>query len=343
MDDSIVKEVVETATKEHERDYFADFGGKGYSPIRIVDENFSEISAREHTGKIVFIDGGNAEVASGPNFSFHFFRIYYCIYEGKERKLNGRNEFFALVSTKEGGDGIVYTTKFFKGAPIGDLEFFPNDETLKDGLKRAKISRVGDVIRRFSELQTAINVMEILEEDDVIVLDGNLEAAFTGEQAYFDRLYRKAGERNVAVVGFSKTTSLLTKKGTPLAKIFLSKRPNGLWHYSPVVEIMNESHKADIFFAKLHPDSNFVFRVDIYDGVPYNTDNLFGALCSHSKDPVFLGYPYGLIEADKFARVSNQEKEMLQTEFRVKCGIEWEKIEKISKSQSAHDVLDRVG
>lgn len=343
MDDLIVKEVLEAATKEHERDYFADFGGKGYTPVRIVEENFKDVRAKEHSGKIVFIDGGNADIALGPNFSFQFFRIFHSIYSGTERKVSGRSEFFALTNSREGKEGIVFAAKLFKSSLIDEMEFDPNDKTLTEGVKRAKVGRIGDVIRRFSELQTAIHAVEMLEEGDILVLDGNLEAAFTGELAYFDRLYRKAGERNVAIVGLSKTTSLITKKGSPVAKILRSMRPSGAWYYSSVVEIMNENHKADIFFAKLHPESNFVFRVDVYDGVPYNADDVFGALAGNSRDPVFLGYPYGLIEADKFARVNNSEKEMLQTEFRVKCGRDWDRIEQISNSTNAHDVLDRVG
>ena len=33
------------------------------------------------------------------------------------------------------------------------------------------------------------------------------------------------------------------------------------------------------------------------------------SLVDNSKDPVFYGYPYLLIEADKLARVTNKEKE----------------------------------
>ena len=338
MDDSVIKEVIETVAKEQERDYFADFGHHGYAAARIIDENFKEIQLYNNRQTIVFIDGGNAEIAGSANFSFQFFRFYQGMFKGTERLDQKKKEYFGLMATKEVKDTIVFSAKLFNGND--SVDFDPYDSTLKEGVKRAKISKIADVIRRYEELELAIDVADHLNENDIIVLDGNLEAAYTGEKTLFERLYRKAGERNIIIAGFSKTTSLLTKKGSALTSVLLRKKPTGKWYYSSIVEVMNDDHKADIFFVKLHEDSPYVFRVDLYDGVPYDAEKVFSALAVHARDPLFLGYPYGLIEADRFARVSNQEKEMLKTHFRVKCGADFEKIMQISAAQNAHEILD---
>ncbi|MFC1769199.1 DNA double-strand break repair nuclease NurA [Nanoarchaeota archaeon] len=339
MDESIVKEVLEKAAQPKERDYFADFGEKGYTPLRIVEENFKDISGKNFMGKIAFIDGGNAEISNGPNFSLQLFRIYYCIYHDKKRISNKKEEFYGLTSIGDNPDGLIYSTKIFN-QDNETFEYDLFDETLKEGLNKVKISKLGDVIRRFSELKAAIEVIDHLEEGDIVVLDGSLEVTFNGEKKYFDKLYRKAIEKKVIILGFSKSTILTTKKGSSLTKTLFDLKPHGAWFYSSIVEVMNDNHKADIYFTKLHPQSNYIFRVDVFDSVEYDPEVIFNALYNLSKDPIFLGYPYGLVDADKFARVSNQEKEIFKTHLKVKCGKDWEKIEALSRSQNAHNILD---
>ena len=55
-----------------------------------------------------------------------------------------------------------------------------------------------------------------------------------------------------------------------------------------------------------------------------------------------MGYPYGLIEADRFARVSNQERDSLKLRLRVMLGKEFKRIEKYINSTNAHEILDNI-
>ena len=66
------------------------------------------------------------------------------------------------------------------------------DETIKQGITRASISNVSNVIRRFSELKAAINIIDDLNENDIVFLDGSLQCTFTNEKKYMDKLYEKA-------------------------------------------------------------------------------------------------------------------------------------------------------
>ena len=63
-------------------------------------------------------------------------------------------------------------------------------------------------------------------------------------------------------------------------------------------------------------------------------------LTGNCTDPIFIGYPYGLIEADKVARISNNEKESLKTMFLIK--LKSKNIEKYLNSANAHEILDRI-
>ncbi|MFB6199017.1 MAG: hypothetical protein ABEI52_12245, partial [Halobacteriaceae archaeon] len=59
-----------------------------------------------------------------------------------------------------------------------------------------------------------------------------------------------------------------------------------------------------------------------------------------SDDPVFPGYPYGLIEADRLARVSHDEAAAKRTRLQSAFGKDWERVEKRLHTRDAHDILD---
>ena len=70
--------------------------------------------------------------------------------------------------------------------------------------------------------------------------------------------------------------------------------------------------------------------------------DVLGELAGQANDAVFPGYPYGLILTDKFARVSNEEREYLLTIFQAKSGKLWNKIKKQLSVINAHSILDHI-
>ena len=93
---------------------------------------------------------------------------------------------------------------------------------------------------------------------------------------------------------------------------------------------------------KLHKSSNYLFRFEVFKESRYDLNELLSILVENSKDPIFLGYPYGMILADKFARISNREKEYLQALFQGKAGKQFKRISSYLTSLNAHDVLDNI-
>ena len=63
------------------------------------------------------------------------------------------------------------------------------------------------------------------------------------------------------------------------------------------------------------------------------------ALAPYAKDPVFIGYPYGLIEADRAARVSMQESSSLQFQLKERLG---SSLGQSLASKNAHSILDKL-
>jgi hypothetical protein len=66
------------------------------------------------------------------------------------------------------------------------------------------------------------------------------------------------------------------------------------------------------------------------------------ALASNSKDLSFPGYPYGLVDADSFARVSGEEIDSYRVPLMSEISRlgKWKKISRHICSGDAHTVLD---
>ncbi len=325
------------------------FSDQNYTSLPFDRKNFQSIEKSASSSKIAFIDAGSAEIIKSPNFSLNLIRAYYAIYKNNKRINSKKYDFYSFISTKNIENELFYNAEFIRldnennVVPDNeDLLLNSLDETIKQGITRASISSVANVIRRFSELKTAINIINNLNENDIIVLDGSLQCTFTNEKKYFEELYKKAAEKNVIICGLSKTTTLMTDKGNSIANALSKFNVAGKWLYYPVAEIKSSNHKAEMSFVKLHEKSRHIFRFEIYKEQKEKLMEVTSLLSNNCKDAVFLGYPYGLIEADKNARISNQEKGMLLTLFSAKFGKDWEKIKESLSNMDAHDILDRI-
>jgi len=329
------------------KDNHIQFSDPNYKPFNFDKNNFTEIKKSDSKNKIAFIDGGSSEIIKSSNFSLNLIRIYYTIYKENKRITSKKHDFYVFVHAKEKDNEIFYDCEFIGGnenfIPDKDDLFLSSlDETIKQGITRASISNVSNVIRRFSEIKTASIVARLLEKDDIIVLDGSLQCTFTNEKKYFEELYKKAMEKNIIICGLSKTTTLMTDRGNSIANALNKFNIQGKWIYYPIVEIKSNEHKADMAFVKLHEKSKYVFRLEIYKEQKQHINDVINLISNNCKDAVFVGYPYGLIEADRNARISNQEKDMMLTFFSTKLGKDWEKVKESLTSIDAHKILDRI-
>ena len=206
---------------------------------------------------------------------------------------------------------------------FNDMNFNSEDEKLVHGGDTASCARMLSVIRRLAELKHATHF-------DNPILDGTLEARYPYELDFIAELKK--------VTALAKTCSLTTNTGFGITD-YLASLNDGVWYYYPVVKNNNKSHPAEIYFVKLNDKSDYVFR---FENNGNDAKKVINLLMKNSKDPVFLGYPYGLVDADNTARVSEQEKKMLQTQISVKLGKEWSGFSKMLKSMNAHEILDNI-
>lgn len=346
-----MKEIIDNVLKELDKSIDVSFEGdkakfsrKGYKAYEISYDNFHRIDVDGNDVKVGFVDGGNNEIFSGGNFSLQLIRAYGCVFLGNKKAYEIKNEFFILIRSL-GDSEIMYGCEMFplKGdlmIDADDLNFSSVDDTIKDGVSRADISKMGDVARRFSELKLAEKIAGCLDEEDLIVLDGTLESKYTNEGKYLGRLYDEGIRRGVLICGLAKTTSMFTEKGNNMAGLLNSIGKDDIWYYHPVAEIDNKDHKAEMYFVKLNKRSKHVFRFEVHNGHGYKIAQIVGKLAENSNDFAFPGYPYGLILADKLARVPNKEKEYYRSLFMAKMGRKSGNMAKYLSSRDAHSILD---
>lgn len=338
-----------------------------YEPKPLQRENFNPVTLPEENGrKISFIDGGNIEICSSPAFSIHLVRLYFNIFEDNERvnpdKLPQKIDFYTLAKTSVGDGGMDYEGRIYplekdcrKYLPEDDkLNFDSWDKSLMRGRMRADINRIPESARRFAEWKLAgLIAEEELSEGDILVRDGSLQTAITNEAQFADEAYERAKENRVIFSGLAKTTRLYTTTGNSLAKVVRdlgeSVLPGERWFYFPVADVRHPDHRAEIFFTKLHWQSDYVFRYEINkdqlkDLEGDETRSILGSLAENSRDISFPGYPYGLIDADKFASVSRYEgrQHLARLKGHASKGDRWEEMKKYLTATDAHKKLDRL-
>ncbi len=283
-------------------------------------DNYQEIVPKEHNKQIAFIDGGNAELLKASSFSLQIIRSSAVILKNNKKIYSAKKEFFTLTYEKEN----KYTTEIF---PIKDNvnlnvnDFNQFDITIKQGMQKADISIIGNIIRRFAELKTAEETIEKLNKEDLIILDGSLKCIITDEENYMDFLLSKADEKDITVCALAKTSD---------NKII------------PEINLNNPSFlpAENGFIVKLNKSSKYCFQFET--NKKEKIAETLEQLAKNCSDAVFPGYPYGLILADKFARISNKEKEYLLTVFQAKAGKTWEKIKQYLNTKNAHSILDNI-
>ncbi|MBW2966531.1 DNA double-strand break repair nuclease NurA [Candidatus Woesearchaeota archaeon] len=311
--------------------------------ISISKDNFHKIEAKDSNNKIVFIDGGNAEILKAVNFSLQVIRIGGVVLQKNKKIKSEKKEFYVLIYAFNENSKLKYKTELFGDDILDNPVFDSMDKTITNGQQRADIAKIGGICRRFSEISFVKNMINELSHGDIIVLDGSLRCCVTNEKEYMQELYDKAAEKGIIVSALAKTSRVFSDQGGCFITELNKFRFNGAWYYYPVVELNDPNYQARISFVKLNEKSNYIFNFEQYKGQEDKVKEVVGLLNKNSNDAVFPGYPYGLILADKLARISNKERDYLLTMFQIKAGKEWNKIKEHLNVLDAHDILDNIG
>lgn len=331
--------------------------GKG-TQFEIKPSEFSEIKPSP-IRKIAFVDGGDGTLSESPNYLITLNRVYFSIFRGKDRvkpKSKPRIQFLSRVVldiVTQGKKMVRYDTRLFP-YDKEDKHYLPMEEDLT--LQTEAPATLQSVTlyspRRFAEWKMGLHVVENeLDAGDMIVMDGSLQTSLTNEIKYASRLYETAMQKDVIVCGLSKTSRLVTESGDPLlARIaeIAKSVPFEKW-YVRVAEKISADDRGFTLAVKLHEKSAYVYRFEIlrdqYEQMDFNELNsVMYSLVANSQDLSMLGYPYGAIDADKFAQVRLEERSMYSGLVKIEQlkKSEWKKLQKYNTGLDAHDVLNGV-
>lgn len=283
-----------------------------YEPVELTKDNFTELKTVTSGRKVCCVDGGNNKIFESPSDSVHLIRIYFNLFEG-EKRVENIEPFTALLTSKLTGEDIRAELRTVSGSiPLSRTEFFLKE----DDLEEKKPVNAGHTIRKYLEwgvLRHAVE--EYLEEGDIVVRDGVLQTTVESERKFADEAYRAVEQNDVALVGIAKTSSLMTTNDYPLiasVQALARETDKDPWYYHPIAKNEHPDHKGEMYIVKYHPSSNYAFRTEFYREVEVDEEEVLAELAFQGKDPVFLGYPYGLVDADKKARVTDEEIDYLK-------------------------------
>ena len=330
--DRLVNDLKNVAMKKDKGEDYLLMNSK-YVPYKIEVKNFHNILPNNEVKKILFVDGGNTVLLDSAAFCVSFIRVCGVTYFANKRINKSMKEFYLLVKETNG----KYYVKTYPETSFNSMVFDPEDELLKNGSDKCNVTRIVSIIRRFAEIEYAYSNSNDI---DYILLDGTLEARYPFEEEYLSRLCAVG-----KACSLSKTCTLTTRNGLSMTKKLLDishESIHAMWHYYPAVVNNNPKHAAELYFVKLHNKTDYVFRFEVQKNFSGDVRELFFTLALNSSDPIFLGYPYGLIDVDQNARVSDDESRLLQTKLSVKMGKDWNELSKHINSTNAHSILDKI-
>lgn len=288
--------------------------------LDISKDNFQLISKEISKNKVIFVDGGNGLVARSSDFSLHFVRIADVQYKNNERLSSFVRECFIMANS------IIENNKLFflvscidvkDGSIFASYKIDARDSSLTTGKKPIEPCIAVLHVRKLLELEHIFKITESLRETDIIIRDGDFE-----EGPFVEELISKIKEQKPFVLGVSKTSTILTDSGEAAVEVLLKLGPDSSWVY-------NNSSPC---FVKFHAVSDYVFKVEFINDFNINSLNCIASLCS---DPVFLGYPYGLVAVDALARVNSSWVDVYRSLFESVVGVSL-------MSRDAHDILNKI-
>lgn len=324
----------------------------------IKPSEFVEIRHNPHPRTVAFVDGGQGPLDEAPNYIITLNRVYCSLFCGEQRvqpRSNHRIQFLSYVMATAGDaqKDIRYSTRLF-AYDAHDMDILPSESDMASVVQNTTIlrdSKINSPARRFAEWSLAARIVdEELDRGDILVMDGSLQTEFKNETQYSNRLYDMAVSKDVIICGLSKTSRLLTESGDSLISRIshiAKKVPFGTW-YVKVADMISADDRGVTLAIKLHPTSKFVYRFEILreqfaQMSADDINSILGSLAANSQDMAMPGYPYGAIDADRFAQVRMEEtrtyRAMLLTERLTNKS--WPKSQD-SQSINAHDILNMV-
>ncbi len=359
--EKIIKSLSSLYNQEENNNVECITQGKNYISY-VFDEGNIKIIPKPHKSHLIIaIDGSSKPIISTPNLSIHLIRIHSSIYS-QNKRINTPIEpieYYLITYTDiTKSKKLFYKTKihslnqttelFFKNQH--DLEIDAFDKTLNNIFKN-KIDIVSDISRRLNEwryIKFISQNLTLRHKNIIILLDGSLQETYPYEHETAQKIYKYIDDSNkklrINLLSLIKYSSITTTSGlnatTYLYLKFNKHNKSYPLYYPDWIISNNPHHNARIFFAKLHKKAERVFRIDYYKNNTDDPETLLAQLSENSNDLSLLGYPYALLEADRFVKIT--EKEITHHRNKLIINMKKTKLNYILKEQDIHETFDLI-
>jgi len=302
----------------------------------ITREDFVTLEPQDFEGEVFAVDGSNIMVCDWSAANLNKIRAGYAVYRGSEwqRTVITYDDVFLA-------DAQSYAWQFEQDleSSFGISRIF---------LEESDLDRLSTYFRELQEYIALSEAISVAQPGDIVLHDGGFDV-FEPLRTVLQRVIRSAEEKEVDLLGISKSSTLFWGKGLSLplvqhtglaGSIFIPGRP---W-YLPLrgKGVMPEPKwDGQTLIVRFDGESSRAFKVD---APSYLADRIGPALakaaaCSCSAE--CLGYPHPLFRAHRDIRISSQEKELLFLELMdllSKRGVKAQQVRMMM--QDFHDVLE---
>ncbi|HIG98767.1 TPA: DNA double-strand break repair nuclease NurA [Candidatus Woesearchaeota archaeon] len=310
---------------------YALLNGKEYSLYPLEKEGWKPIGDSTGNANAAFVDGGNACIVKAPAAELHRVRTAVAITRGKRLVKVEKQEGFVLATAEIADGRESYTARILPEPgkeASSTLRFGAGEITSQTPLTKA-----AEATRKTMEIAAALQALKHLK-GGFLLLDGTLEALTGKEKECVTNLALAAAGNGVVHGSVAKTCSILASNGDSLIGAADSVS-GGEAGYILVAE---RRHREAVAIARLNRSSQHLFRIEA--PTHEHLKKLLPELKAQSNDLAFPGYPYGLIMADRFARVSNNEADITRAKIRATADAGMKKLLKQEKALDAHGILD---
>lgn len=318
--------------------------------------------------KAVWIDGGNAILASTPSRCIAIIKTCAVHTRGMERE---RLDVTTVIVSVTATDETTFTvrTKHIEGDAHVAASLpatIRRDELARTKEEGALItpSMIIGTLRALCEHTAAVRALNATDTDTnthrtnkkqgddtrgdtIVVKDGSLRTP----DIYLRRHCTMDDHRLFAL---SKTSTLLTNGGRPLTTAIAARAPAATAWSAPLVKHETEqttpltaqstTQSSTAMCIRLHPHSQHAFLLENANtkiDVKSDMQLTLKTLCAWSADAAFIGYPYPLVLADQLARVTDQEREMWRMMLAADAASA-ERLRTELRASDAHDVLEHI-
>ncbi len=300
-----------------EPSYIEVDSGEEEKEALLLDKDLNQLSFKRiqdvrSDARVGAVDGGSATIVKGRSFLIGVYRAGSVIFHNGRRIMQETTPLTLQVISQ-----------------VGLLDKYSSayrDLTGEEPSEAPGIDRMLDWLRLFSEWKLAQGLLDVLQEGDMLLIDGSLKATIAPPHNFFLKVTQKAKARGIHLVGVSKTSTLYWGDRSPLipAVVKIGERfcPDSNWFCqisADELHTKSPSYFGTIYVARLKASSDFAFRVDVnrFDQVDPNV--VFSFLSNLSSDPAFLGYPYPLAAVHNLCRMTTGEVDDIRYKLQSKA------------------------